>query len=276
MDTILINGLPQSQLPVTDRGFQYGDGLFETISVIHGKPRLWERHLARLQLGCLRLNIPMPDSRLLHDEVVRVGQGAERCVVKLIVTRGSGGRGYRPPQPAMPTRVVIRYPFPDYPAANASEGVSLRLCETTLACNPRLAGIKHLNRLEQVLARSEWEGNEIAEGVMLDGEGNLIEGTMSNIFLIKEGVLHTPDLSRCGVAGIMRDLVLEQAVALQMPIKIGQLPAQLLAQAEELLITNSLIGIWPVSRCDDLHYQPGPVTRQLQQSLASLLEHEYA
>lgn len=276
METILINGQPQQQLPVTDRAFHYGDGLFETIACLNGTPRFWGRHLARLQLGCERLKIPQSDGQQLLEEVTRLAQGEPRCVIKIIITRGSGGRGYRLPQPSIPTRVVLRYPYPDYPPAHRHEGVAIRLCETTLACNPRLAGIKHLNRLEQVMARSEWEDRDIAEGVMLDTSGNLLEGTMSNLFLVKEGVLHTPDLAHCGVAGIMREVVLQTAQQLNIPYQIGQLPASMLLEAEELFVTNSLIGLWPVNRYGQYSYPLGPITQQLQQALMPLLEPDHA
>lgn len=276
MNNILINGLPGEQLPVTDRALHYGDGVFETMAVLNGEPRLWERHLARLYKGCERLGIPAPDSKLLREEVVKVARAEVACVVKIIVSRGSGGRGYRPPDVVVPTRLIMRYPFPDYPPAHATEGVAIRLCETMLGCNPRLAGIKHLNRLEQVLARSEWHDDEIVEGIMRDGEGHLIDGTMSNLFLVIDGTLYTPDLARCGVEGVMRSVVIDVAQQNNVPVVIASLQPAMLEKAEEIFITNALIGIWPVTRCGTHHFPPGPVTRRLQHLLASQMELSHA
>jgi len=272
MNSVLINGQALEQIPVTDRALHYGDGVFETIAVINGAPRLWEKHLSRLQKGCDRLSIPMPHRDLLREEVAQVSRDQATCVVKIIVSRGSGGRGYRPPVPAAPTRLVIRYPFPDYPPSRAAEGVEIRLCETTLGCNPRLAGIKHLNRLEQVLARSEWDDDTVVEGLMLDSEGHLIDGTMSNLFMVLDGVLYTPDLSRCGVEGVMRSLVIEAAHHDNIPLRIEPLKLSLLKSAQEVFITNALIGIWPVICCGENRYAAGLITRQLQHQLVSLME----
>ena len=272
MNKILINGQPGELLPVTDRAFHYGDGVFETIAVFNGKPRLWERHIARLYRGCERLAIPAPDSALLREEVTQVALGYAASAVKIIISRGSGGRGYRPPAVVEPTRLVLRYPFPDNPSARTTDGVEIRLCDTPLGCNPRLAGMKHLNRLEQVLARSEWSDDAITEGVMLDADGHLIDGTMSNLFLIINGELHTPDLSRCGVEGVMRATVIEVAQQNNIPLLISPLNHSLLETAEEIFITNALIGIWPVIRCGDYHYPVGTITRRLQHYLNPLME----
>ncbi len=272
MNNVLINGQPGDQIPITDRALHYGDGVFETIAVFNGSPRLWGRHIARLHKGCERLSIPMPESDRLREEVAKVAGNEAACVVKIIVSRGSGGRGYRPPVPAAPTRLVIPYPFPDYPPARSAEGVEIRLCDTPLGCNPRLAGIKHLNRLEQVLARSEWDDDTVVEGLMLDGDGHLIDGTMSNLFLVNDGVLCTPDLSRCGVEGVMRSVVIEAAQQNNIPLRIESLNLSMLKSAQEIFITNALIGIWPVIRCGDIRYTPGLITRQLQHQLSFLIE----
>lgn len=272
MATILFNGQPSDSVPVTDRGLHYGDGLFETLAVINGTPRFWQRHFDRLLIGCTRLKIPAPAEELLLQEIATLSQGKGSCVIKLIITRGSGGRGYRPPHPVTPTRLLICYPFPQYPERNSTAGVEIRLCKATLGCNPLLAGIKHLNRLEQVLARSEWDDDMIAEGLMANHEGNIIEGTMSNIFLVCKGELHTPDLSACGIDGVMRGIVIEQARLLDIPLRITNITPTQLGQGSELFLTNSLIGIWPVNRCGEQTYTVGPVVKQLQQALAPLLE----
>lgn len=272
MNNALINGQPGDQIAVTDRALHYGDGLFETMAVINGSPRCWEYHISRLHKGCQRLGIPAPDTALLRAEVEHVARHEAACVVKVIVSRGSGGRGYRPPAVVAPTRLVMRFPFPDYPPSRVTEGVELTLCATSLGCNPHLAGIKHLNRLEQVLARGEWDDERVVEGIMLDGEGHLVDGTMSNLFLVIDGVLCTPDLFRCGVEGVIRATLIDIAQQQGIPLRIGSLKRDILEGADEVFITNALFGIWPVNRCAEQRYAVGPLTRRLQALLKATME----
>ncbi|MEK7261447.1 MAG: aminodeoxychorismate lyase, partial [Pseudomonadota bacterium] len=162
--SVLVNGVAVDTVSARDRGFQYGDGLFETIAVSRGTPLLWERHAQRLLAGAVRLDMPPPETALLRAETDRLCRGVERGVLKIIFTRGISGRGYRPDASASTTRALSLSPWPDYPPSWSGEGVVVRLCQTRLASQPRLAGLKHLNRLEQVLARAEWD-DEYAEGL---------------------------------------------------------------------------------------------------------------
>ena len=253
-----------------DRGLLYGDGVFETIAVHAGEPRFWSGHLQRLAAGCARLGLPLPDEGVLRGEAAALLAGHDAAVLKIIVTRGTGGRGYQPPDNAQPTRIVQRHPLPSWPPAYAASGVRARLCSTLLGSNPQLAGIKHLNRLEQVLARQEWRDPDINEGLLRDRDGHVIEGTMSNLFAVTGNTLVTPDLTACGVAGIMRSVVLEQAGRLGIATAVKPLPLAEVQQADELFLTNSLIGIWPVIELDNMAWQAGAVTRRLQECLANL------
>lgn len=262
---MLIDGKEGDLISASDRGLLYGDGLFETIAVHNGTPQLWSLHMRRLHDGCRRLGIAIPDSDLLRQEAERVCTGARRAVLKVIITRGSGGRGYRIPQPSTPRRIVVSHPWPDYPQRYYREGIRARLCTTPLAVNPLLAGMKHLNRLEQVMARSEWDDPEIAEGIMLDTAGNLVEGTMSNLFLVRQGTLVTPPVEQCGVAGVMREHVLSLAEQMGIPSEIARLGIRDLEQADEVFFTNSIIGIWPLRQLRDIAWQCGPVTQHLMQ-----------
>jgi 4-amino-4-deoxychorismate lyase len=266
----MINGEVREMLPATDRALHYGDGLFETVAVVNGQPRLWVAHMARLQRGCEVLGLPVPDQQQLYDEALALCGAEKRAVLKIIYSRGSGGRGYRPPQQATPQRILFRYPWPDYSVQQ--QGIRLQLCWTPLACNPLLAGIKHLNRLEQVLARAEWDDPDIHEGVMCDLVGQVKEGTMSNLFWVKKGILHTPDLSGCGVAGIMREQVMNLACELGMELVIAETTPQGLTEADEMFVTNSLIGIWPVLHFNGHDYPLGSVTQQLREALHKSLE----
>jgi 4-amino-4-deoxychorismate lyase len=269
-ESLLINGAPGDSVGVFDRGLAYGDGVFRTLAVQGGRPEFWARHMAKLAADCGALGIPAPDAGLLAADARRLLAGEDRMVLKIIVTRGAGGRGYKPPVPPTPTRIVLRAPWPDYPAALAEQGVALRLCDTRLGLQPKLAGVKHLNRLEQVLARDEWSDPAIHEGLMCDSDGRAVEGVMSNLFVLRGGRLFTPDLGRCGVAGVMRGLVLEIAARQGIDARIADLALDELRSADEIFLTNSLIGLWPVRQFDGRACQVGAVTRALAARLAEM------
>lgn len=244
----LIDGRPGSTIPVQDRGLSYGDGVFETIAVHAGEPLLLSAHLDRLALGCRTLGITPPDSTLLQAECMQVATRQTRAVIKVIVTRGSGGRGYQPAPDAVPLRIVALHPWPDYPAERRDRGVVALFCATRLARQPALAGIKHLNRLEQVLGRRELIASDCAEGIMLDTDDNVVAGTMSNVFVVRDGRLLTPRLDQCGIAGIVRAAVLARCRELDLPAEEGTLRREDVLAADEVFFTNSILGLWPVLR----------------------------
>lgn len=266
----LVNGRPGGSIDIADRGFNYGDGLFETLAVSDGRPLFLTEHLQRLRDGCERLLIPCPDAELLAAELRQCAAGRQSAVLKLVVSRGVGGRGYRQPETIVPTRVCSAHPWPVYPHDFQQQGAALRFCRQTLTAGPALAGIKHLNRLEQVLARAEWCGDDVQEGLMLDERGLVIEGTMSNLFVVRAGGLLTPALDRCGVAGIVRALLLRLAAREGLPLTVGAVSREAVLQADELFVCNSVIGIWPVVRLADRSWRPGPLTRRLQAGYAGL------
>lgn len=274
--TALVNGRQTSSVDVADRGFQYGDGVFRTLLVCRGQPLFLSRHLVRLEGDCRRLAIPFPDADVLAREAHFLSKTRPEGVLKIQITRGSGGRGYRIPEPALPTRVLTIHPSPDYPPAFREEGVAVRICRSRLGINPDLAGVKHMNRLEQILARAEWTDGEIREGLMLDQEGCVIEGTMTNLFWVKDGILSTPKLNRCGVAGVMRALVMESAPDLGRALVERSIPVDALHEADELFLTNSVIGIWPIRRIGVMDYPVGPVTREISQWLMVRIREESA
>jgi len=265
---VLVNGAPSGVIPVSDRGLHYGDGLFETLAIDAGRPLLWEAHMQRLRAGCERLRIAAPDAAVLADEAAQLCVGQTRAVLKIIVTRGPAARGYAPPRPATATRILSRTPWPDYPAAFARQGVTVDWCGALLARNPRLAGIKHLNRLEQVLARAECP-DALAECLMCDTEGYAIEGTMSNVFLVRGGTLITPDLSQSGVAGVLRAQVLAAARDRGFDCREAWLRPAEFEAAEEVFLTNCIIGLWPVTRLGERTYPLGKITQTLQHALAA-------
>jgi 4-amino-4-deoxychorismate lyase len=265
-DLIRVNGAKSHELAVNDRGLCYGDGLFETIKVMENKPLLWDAHTGRLLTGCLRLGIPIDglEERLDADVKDLLSINPYRtAVLKVTVTRGSGKRGYYPEKGLKPTIITALSEAADF-TPKAQDGVELRWCKTPLSINSLLAGMKHLNRLEQVLARQEWDSPHISEGLMRDPEGYLVEGTMSNIFWCKHGQLYTPMLDRCGVSGVLRQTVLDMAAAQLKPVEIGRYTGMALSSAEEIFICNSLIDIWPVVQLGNDNWKVGPVTQQLQ------------
>jgi len=272
--TSLVNGKPAGCVDTGDRGLHYGDGLFETIAVHDGRTLHWDRHLKRLLRGCERLAIPAPDSGLLMVEATRMSSGHARAVLKLILTRGGSRRGYQMEAVATANRIWRTHAWPDYPSRYRQDGVAVCVCRTPLARQPRLAGLKHLNRLEQVLARNEWQ-QEYEEGLMLDTDGNVIEGVASNLFAVKHGDLRTPRLDQCGVHGVTRERVMDAARRLGWRCQEVALRQDELLAADEIFLTNTLFGIWPVNRIEvetparvSHTFAVGPVTRRLQEQLA--------
>lgn len=272
-----IDGQVASGLPVDDRGLAYGDGLFETMRVVRGRIPLLALHLARVQAGAHRLRLLLDDA-VLQREIVDFlqsladGQRVTDCTLKVIVTRGSSGRGYFPVADAVARRILLALPPASHPAVHAVEGIRLFDCAMRLGINPVLAGLKHLNRLEQVLARGEWHDPGFAEGLLCDADGRVVEGTMTNLFIVQDGMLATPALQRCGVAGVMRAWLKERAVSLQIPVAERDLSRAELEAADEVFVCNSNIGIWPVCRLGERCWAPGPVTRCLQQEVDRLWE----
>jgi len=258
----LVNGEARDSIAIADRGLAYGDGVFETLLVDAGEPVWWDAHLRRLQRGCDALGIDCPDAALLREEAARVAQDGARGVLKITVTRGVSLRGYAAPASPQPTRIVSLSPWAGVAAATVAQGIEVRWCRTTLALQPRLAGIKHLNRLEQVLARREWEDPAIAEGLLCDTEGRVVSATAANLFLVCDGRLATPVLTRCGVEGVCREWILQQAA-----VAVHDVARDAVLEADELFLCSSLRGILPVARLDGLRHAPGPMTRRLQHAL---------
>jgi len=263
----LVNGRHDGGLTPFDRGFAYGDGVFRTFPVHGGRAQCWQRHYQRLQADCNVLGIVCPSEEILRDDMTRLLDAEEDAVIKITITRGESARGYAVPPLAQPTRVMSKAPLPQYPEDRFSNGVTLHLCEMRLARQPRLAGIKHLNRLENVLARMEWVDGQLADGLMLDEGGEVIEGTMSNLFIRSGDTLTTPDLSRCGVAGVTRERILELAPKLGYDTEIRHLRLPDIMDADEVIICNSLYGAWQVRRLVSHAWPLGILAARLREKL---------
>jgi 4-amino-4-deoxychorismate lyase len=266
-----VDGQPADSVPLKDRGLAYGDGVFETIAVKAGQPLLLDRHLQRLHEGCRRLGL-VADHELVRSEVLAYAAALGDGVLKLILTRGDSQRGYGINTEAAVRRILQGSPPAAYPETHGTDGIRLFACVTRLAEQPLLAGLKHLNRLEQVIARAEWRDAEHAEGLMLDTSGRVIEGVFSNLFLVRNGLLLTADLKRCGVAGVMRAEILAQAQVLGVPVAVADISLEQLQQADEVFVCNSVYGIWPVRECAGMSWSVGPLTRKLQGIVRALLD----
>ncbi|KOR31877.1 hypothetical protein TI05_10810 [Achromatium sp. WMS3] len=263
--TTLINGQYQDTILIGDRGLQYADGLFETISVVAGFPCLWERHLARLQLGCNTLKIAPIDFQQLTLDAHKIVANCTKGTLKIIITRGIGERGYKLPSKAKPTSILMLHPPINAPESWWQNGVQAQLCQTPISSNPALAGIKHLNRLEQILARMEWTDPNIAEGLMCNTQGHWISGTKTNLFLVLDNnQLLTPDLTASGIAGVMRSLVLDYAKSQGMKIQQGIVTTKALEQAQSIFLTNALIGMWPVRTLAGINYNIDSIPKALR------------
>jgi 4-amino-4-deoxychorismate lyase len=239
-----INGRRSARIDYRDRGLQYGDGVFETMRVHRGRVRLLEYHLERLDRGCRQLEIAGPPLLALRRELARVAALRSEGILKLIVTRGaSSRRGYRPTGRERCTRILTLHALPKSVLTDGPTPARVRLCATPLGQNPRLAGLKTLNRLESVLARAEWNDAHIWEGLMRDVDENIVCGTMSNLFLRRGSSLMTPVLDRCGVAGVMRRWILETARELRLNAVERRIRWRDLSEAEEVFMSNAVVGL---------------------------------
>ena len=251
-------------IPESDRGLAYGDGLFETMRVHGGRVPWWDAHWERMAHGAGRLRLRLPERGLVEQQMQPLLAAADDdagCVIKLVVTRGSGGRGYQPPLDSTPLWILSRHPVPPPPPTG---GLQLRWCAMRLALQPALAGLKHCNRLEQVLARGEWTDPAIDEGLLLDMEGNVVSATAANLFVLRDGGWHTPPVDRCGVAGVCRAWVLSASGARDTRMGVADVEA-----ADAVVLCNAVRGILPVARLGDRAWPPHAEVRALRQRLAA-------
>jgi len=259
----LVNGSPDERVGIANRGLQYGDGLFETVAIQDGRLLLWSRHLDRLAMGALRLGLAPINRALLTAEATELAVGTQLAILKLLLVREAHGRGYRASSQET-DRILTLWPWPKHRVP--AEGMDVMWCEMRLARQPRLAGLKHLNRLEQVLAQREF-GARYAEGLMQDTDGWVIEGTMSNVFLGEEGALITPCLDYAGVAGVMRERVMSCANDLGIRTYVDNVTRERVLKADEIFLTNSVLGICAVRTLPERHYGCGPIAQQINETI---------
>ena len=262
----LINGQQAERISIRDRGFQYGDGCFETVRVLSNKPILWPAHLKRLKHACKTLQLSV-NFELLQSEITQLLQGNKTAdvILKITVTRGEGGRGYTPPEHANCTRIIQLI---DYVAADTRTGARVVVCQHRLSSNSLLGGIKHLNRLDQVVASAQIPA-DFDEGLCLDEQGSVIEGCRSNLLLAIDNQLVTPDLGKSGVEGVMLNYLIDKFQVLNTRVLRKKISLRELKTASEIFLCNSVFGIWPVAEIENEDWR---MNREKRQFFAAALE----
>jgi len=266
----LINGSATRTLASSDRGLNFGQGVSTRVKVVGGKPQLWQEHMRLLQQGCTALGFHIN----AVDKLVKRDLGLlpkADLSLRVTLTAGLGSNDLAMPAEYQPTRILQIEPC-QY-SEPLLDGISVRVCQTQLSKQPKLAGIKHLNRLEFVLARSEWRDPVFAEAVMLDTDGMLVSGTASNLFWVSQSRLFTPDLSFAGIRGAMRAAIIRLAAQQGIEVCEVRQPLAALADAEEILFCSALEGIRPVKALAQKQYAVGSqtLTAQLQSGLSQVL-----
>jgi 4-amino-4-deoxychorismate lyase len=260
-----VNGMLSTTLPLSDRSIQFGDGVFRTLRKAGGRLLFWEAHYSKLKHDAARLGIVCPAQEVFTADLANIS--LPDAAIKIILSRGNTARGYAAAPELVVTRIVQAHPLPEGREKWLAEGVKVRFAQWRLSMQPQLAGIKHLNRLDNVMARREWTEPTLLESLMLDQAGRVIEGTMSNLFIVRDKVLITPALTECGVAGVMRDKIIEAAQHLSMQVKLIALTPDMVLQADALMLSNSLWGILPVNQCEKRVWQDFSVCYALHQMI---------
>ena len=248
-------------VPADDRGLAYGDGLFETLRVHRGEVPWWREHWSRMQRGAERLGIPLPDEARVREEAGSLFADSGDGVLKLLLTRGAGERGYAPSTDPVPTWIVSRHAVPATPMRD----LHLHICATRLASQPALAGIKHCNRLEQILARAEAARAGADEGLLLDSAGNAIGATAANVFAFIDGRWVTPSIVDCGIAGVCRAQLLPALDADERALSLAQVEA-----ADAVFLCNAVRGILTVARLGTREWSPHPAVVAARIALSHL------
>jgi len=265
---VLINGAKQSKISIFNRNVQFGDGLFETCVVENKKILFWVNHFARLNRGCEQLKISKVDESVWLSDVKKALSlcSYDHCVVKLILSRGESLRGYGFKDDIKPVRAVI---VSELQKTTLNNSFCLEYCQSGYDSNPKLAGIKHCNRLEQVLARA---GLKSDEGIMLDENHNVISVTQGNIYAIHDNTLITPKLDKCGVEGTRRAVILDLAKLLGIKVKVDTLSIKELGQADEVFISNSIIGIQFISQIGNIGFGKNSITKKIKDAFKKKTE----
>lgn len=284
----IINGRFSQGISPIDRGFAYGDGVFRTMRLMDGELIDWPLHYQTLVHDCGKVQMVCPSAELLMQDLKSLMQKMttqyasqasskesykQSCTIKVIITRGEGARGYAPPSIATPTRVMIASPLPKYNTEIFEHGVALYVCQTRLGHQPLTAGIKHLNRLENVLARGECTDPAFFDGLLQDIASNVIEATAANVFLRIGNRLITPNLDLCGVAGVMRQKLIWLAPLLGYELEVSSITLERCLQADDVVITNSMFGVLQVNKIGEVSIAQHDLAKQIRARLESQVDH---
>ncbi|MFT2090899.1 aminodeoxychorismate lyase [Paraglaciecola sp. 2405UD69-4] len=248
---MIVNGHRQSNISLSDRGLQYGDGCFTTMAYEHGKVELFDAHIQRLKQACKRLSILFKDWAFLNQCILESLHDKQSCVLKVIITRGSGGRGYSPLGANAPTFIISHHPIPNHYTNWQREGITVGLSDIALSRQPLLAGIKHLNRLEQVLIKKSCADTSYDDVIVRDTESNVIETSIGNVFWYENGSWFTPDLNQSGVEGVMRNYVMAKIKEFGLNLNVIEAPIDALCDAKAAFICNSLMKVVPLKSLED-------------------------
>jgi 4-amino-4-deoxychorismate lyase len=265
----LINGSASKKISPYDRALQFGDGIFRTFVVKNKKPWHWAHHYKKIVVDCRAMKIKPPSEKILLSDIDRLFKTKQKSVGKFMITRGESERGYGFKSSITPNRFLIKTKMPSYPKAHFQSGVSLYICKLKL--HPSfLSGIKHLNRIENVMARSEWQDSRYADGILLNDQGHVIECVSSNLFMRKGHTIYTHPLKNIGVKGVTRDLILKILPQLGFKVKEIRFDLNKLLAADEVFITNSLFGVWQVKKIKNRSWQHQKLATILRDSLEAL------
>jgi 4-amino-4-deoxychorismate lyase len=266
-----VDGVEGNAVPADDRGLQYGDGIFETMLVRQGVPRFLALHRERMRRGLTQLGIQFLAGNELEAEIARVAALAPSlAILKIIVTRGTARRGYAPQAQAVARRIVSLWPTTPLPADVIAQGAILNIARLRLPQPSPFAGLKHLNRLENVMAAADTMVDGGFEALMLDTSERLVSATAGNVFLVKNGALLTPGVDRVGVNGVMRQVVLREAARLGIPAHEQDLGMDEVASADAMFITNARIGVVPVQRVREHVFGMSEIAQRLRESIEAL------
>lgn len=242
MKYCLVNGIEQSYIDVENRGLAYGDGLFTTAKIIGGKVQYLTAHVHRLLLGCEKLALLAPDKVELTKQFIKIAEQYSLAVLKVIITAGSGGRGYARSNTSHSNVIIMVYDYPNHYDELVSQGISLGNSNQQIGVNPMFSGIKHLNRLEQVLLRQELVGSKEDDLIVTNVNDEVIEATSANLFFWLDDKLCTPDIALSGVNGIMRQTILQQYP----DTLIRNVSLKQLESSTAMFICNCVMGVMPV------------------------------
>jgi 4-amino-4-deoxychorismate lyase len=261
----LINGTFKKISPF-DRAFQYGDGIFRTFVVENKKVLHWKHHYKKIVEDCLALKITPPKEKDLLTDINTLFKSKKKSVGKFIISRGNSERGYKFSEDIVHNRFLIKTKMPIYPKEYFNLGVNLCVCKQKL--NPSiLSGVKHLNRLENIMARQEWKGDHYADGILLDQNGYVIECISSNIFMRIGNTIYTPKICQVGIKGVTRGLIIKISMKLGFKIKETTFKLNKLLESDEVFITNSLFGVLQVKEIKNKLWQHQELASLFNQSL---------